>query len=87
MTTLDHHMQIAKKVMIDENTYTLQISLADTWIIVSIMQLALRHPNIGGALKIRTHELCDLFINQITTYHPEAANLLEMGFDHQHDIE
>lgn len=80
-------MEIATKVMTDDRHYPLMISLADSWILASAIQLALRHPHLGDPLKKHLRKICDQFIDQIATVHPEASDLLEMGYDERYDVE
>jgi len=61
----------------------LQISLYDVFILISQIQLALRHPQNNGCSAERARCLCDQLF---TLFSPQFREFLGLGYDPQHDI-
>lgn len=76
---------IAKKVMEDETILPVTIHIKDAWILVSGIQLATRHPGLHGPTRRWLIDIGEQFQAAIIALHPEAEDLLEMGWDQTKD--
>lgn len=77
---------IMRKVMPDERLLLLDMRIRDAWFLVSALQLASRHPEMGAAQKARMIAVGQQLQDAIVERHPEAEAVLEMGWDEQYDV-
>lgn len=61
----------------------LNIGLPDACILVSQLQLAIRHPDNPAAKTTRQH--CDAIIGQVERVSSDLANFLRLGYDKNFD--
>lgn len=80
---LDH---AAKPILSDERILPVEIHIHDAWILISGLQLALRHPGITAGLRGSLSDICGQFEGAITELYPEAAELLAQGRDPEQDV-
>ena len=57
----------------------LSIGIPDACVLVSQLQLAIRHPNNPAAATTRHH--CDAIIGQVERISQDLANFLKLGYD------
>jgi len=88
MDTLDINAQLAltASVMRDQTPLAVNISIGDTWLLISGIQLAASHPSLGQATKDELTRVGREFQRAIVDVHPEAADLLEKGWHREHDV-
>jgi hypothetical protein len=80
-------MAIGKRVMSDDTEIETTIDIKQAWILVSGLQLLCRHPGVSQAMKdIWTHTGRQLQ-EAIVTLHPDAEELLEMGWNTDFDVD
>lgn len=78
-------IRIAGNVMRDRTPIALTITIRDAWLLVSGLQLATRHPEIDPTTKTFLEALARQFQGVIVEAHPEAGELLEMGWNQNFD--
>jgi hypothetical protein len=79
-------MRITAQVMSDEQPLAVTISIKDAWLMISGLQLAARHPDLGTPLKQHLEQIGRQFQDAITERHPLAEQLLEMGWNTDFDV-
>lgn len=79
-------MEITRRVMSDENPVQFSGQIRDIWLLISVAQLATRHPEIGDHIIERVTHIAREMQKAIADRHPDAHELIEMGWDEQHDI-
>lgn len=80
-----HFMKVAGEVMADTEPLTVHITIAQAWTLIAALQLAWRHPHIEAQLKARIRDLTREFQTAIIERHPQADDLIQMGWDKRHD--
>lgn len=80
-------MKIGTRVMSDDTEIETTIDIKQAWILVNGLQLLCRHPGVSQAMKdIWTH-IGRQLQEAIVTLHPEAEELLEMGWNPDFDVD
>jgi hypothetical protein len=74
--------QIAKS----EVVITTQTSPFRLFVLLSQLQLALRHPGNTGASALIARQIAENMADILCQYVPEARELIEMGWDDAHDV-
>ncbi len=81
----DQAMQIVSDCLSDTTPLTVNITIADAWMLLSGIQLATRHPELSVYSKDRLFEAGLKFQAQVEAVHPEAHEFIEMGWDKRFD--
>lgn len=79
-------VETIRGVVADTEPLTVNIDIGTAWKIVAAVQLASRHPNITPEQILKLRAATRAFEYAITTRHPEAAALLEQGWDPRFDM-
>jgi len=74
-------MQIVRKCMTDERPLTVNITIKDAWLLISGLQLAIRHPELHGNTKDNLFSTARQFQIAIEAAHPESHELIDMGWN------
>lgn len=74
-------------LMADESPLTITMRISDAWMIVSAIQLTMRHTEVDDDLRGRLTALARKYQAALATVHPAAGELLEMGWDTKYDVE
>lgn len=77
--------EIVGKCMTDETPLTVNIMIKDAWLLVSAIQLATRHPELSVWMKDSLFNSAEKFQVAVENLHPEAHELIEMGWDKRYD--
>lgn len=77
-------IRIAGNVMSDRQPIALTITIRDAWMLISGIQLATRHPELGPTKQILI-EIARQFQGVIIQAHPESEELLEAGWNQDFD--
>lgn len=77
----------AAPIMLDESPMTVEIPISAAWVLVSMLQLASRHPGLSKAFNRQVKAIADQFHDAIAERHPDARELLEMGWNTELDEE
>jgi hypothetical protein len=80
-------MRITAAVMSDETPLAVQINIKEAWLLISALQLAIRHPGLSPVMKQTLKKIARDFQQPITQRHPETARLFEMGWHPAYDRE
>ena len=80
-------IEATRRVMSDQQTLEIHISIMQLWILVSAIQLTTRHPGLHKPLKEALIKVAHQFEDAITLIHPEATELLAAGWDPHYDVE
>ena len=80
------YMTITRQVITDESPLEVSVRIAESWILVSALQLVTRHPGLGDAMKQGVERAARQFQAAIAERHPEAGPLLEMGWNPAYDV-
>lgn len=78
-------MEITARVMSDKTPLPVVISIMQSWLLVSGLQLATRHPSLSPYMKDHLTEIARQFQDAIVAVHPEAKEPLEMGWNAEND--
>lgn len=79
--------EIGHRVMSDDTEIETVIDIKQAWVLVSGLQLLCRHPEVSEQMKtIWTHTGRQLQ-EAIVTLHPEAEELIEMGWNTDFDVD
>ena len=81
----EEFMRVVSIAMSDQTILPVHLTFADAWILVSALQLATRHPDIHEPLRDRLTDIAKTFQAAIEDVHPEATQLLNMGWDPTYD--
>lgn len=81
----DKAMQIVSNCMSDTTPLTVNITIADAWLLLSGIQLATRHPELSVYMKDSLFNSGLKFQEQVEAVHPEAHEFIEMGWDKRFD--
>jgi hypothetical protein len=81
----DDFKKVALAAMTDETALPVHITISDAWMLVSALQLSVRHPGLHQPLKDRLTEIARQFQASIAELHPEANQALEMGWSEEYD--
>lgn len=73
------------RVMQDRTPLNVHIEIRQAWLIVSVLQLAWRHPNLSEPMRASLVEIADQFQIPIVERHPDAEELLQMGWYTEND--
>lgn len=79
--------QLTAKVMSDQTVQPCTIRIRDAWIIIAALQLAERHPGLGTAFKKLLKQIGQQLTTIVTTPHPEAKSLIDMGWNAKLDVD
>lgn len=77
--------EIVRECMTDERPLTVHITIKDAWLLISAIQLACRHPELSVYMKDSLFSSAKMFQQQVEAVHPEAHELIEMGWDTRFD--
>lgn len=81
----DQALAIIGAVLTDKQPLQVNIRIQEAWLIVSAIQLASRHPGIGEAQRGALIDIAEQIAAPIIERHPDAASVIEMGWDPTHD--
>lgn len=83
----EKYLEVLQKVMSDDTTIELEIDIMQAWLLVCGLQLLTRHPEVSQQMKdIWTHTARE-FQEVILEVHPEAEELIEMGWNEDFDVD
>ena len=74
-------MKVAHKVMTDERSVLVELRISDIWMMISSLQYTILDPNIHDTTRAWFMSIALNFIGIIQDVHPEAAEVMMMGFD------
>lgn len=77
---------ITSKVLSDKRPLAVTIDMSAAWLIVTALQLTVRHPGIHEPLRQELTHIALQFQDRIIEEHPEAEHLLKAGWDTAHDV-
>lgn len=77
--------QIVRECMSDERPMEVHITVKDAWLLISALQLAVRHPELSVYMKDNLFSTARQFQTAIEAIHAEAHELLELGWDTRFD--
>ena len=80
------HQNVVAAVMSDHQPLNVHIDIMQTWLLISAIQLATRHPGLNTTTKTHLTQTGRAFQQAIVDYHPEAAELIEMGWHSEFDM-
>jgi hypothetical protein len=83
----DEFMRKALPAMQDDTPLQVEIRVSDAWFLTSAVQLATRHPDMSRAQKKRMTQIARQFEKAIAQRHPEAEEVLLMGWDERYDVD
>lgn len=78
-------IEIGSRVMADMTRLEVNIDIRSAWLLVSLLQLASRHPGISQDMDRFARQIAMQFQNSVTERHPEAAPLFQLGWNKQLD--
>jgi hypothetical protein len=78
-------MELSKRVFGDELAVPVYLTIAQVWIVVTNLQLAVIHPDLPKSSQIRLTSIAHQFESAIIVLHPNAADLLDAGWDRKQD--
>jgi hypothetical protein len=81
------YIEITRKVMSDKTPLQVDIDIVSAWLLVSGLQLTVKHPGISIHLKKQLTRIARAFQARIVEHHPEAEELLEMGWNENFDVD
>lgn len=81
------HWEVTERVMLDKTPLTVDIDIQSAWMLVSALQLTTRHPEISDVMKGILTKIARQFQGRIVETHPEAEELLEMGWNEAYDVD
>lgn len=81
----DEFRGAAIPAMTDETILPVNITISDAWMIVSALQLTVRHPDLHEPLRNRLTDIAHQFQSKIAELHPEADEALNMGWSEEYD--
>lgn len=83
----EKYVEITQKVMSDKTPLQVDIDIMSAWLLVSGLQLTVKHPAVSDIVKSELTEIAHQFQARIVEAHPEAEELLDMGWDEQFDVD
>lgn len=85
---INQHFESIKKALLQNRhiTYGVHVDIATLFLLIAQIQLALRHPANTGAAADETRALTIRLIDLIRKDQPEAAAVLDMGWEPSLDI-
>lgn len=79
-------MAIVANVMSDQRPLQVTIDIKAAWLLISGLQLVTRHSGIGEQLRQELTHIALQFQDRIIDEYPEAAPLLQAGWDPAQDV-
>lgn len=73
--------------MSDKTPLQVDIDIMSAWLLISGLQLAVKHPGISVHMKKHLTRIGRAFQARIVEHHPEAEELLEMGWNSEFDVD
>lgn len=83
----EEFIQQVAHIMSDETPLDLKIRIRELWLVISALQLANRHPGISQFMTDALEYIARQFQDIIEDHHPEACQLIEMGWHSEHDVD
>lgn len=80
-------MEKVSKVLTDKTAVLVSTQIGQLWLMISTMQLATRHPGMAKAMRAEIEQIGRQLSRAIVEMHPEVADILEMGWQPEHDVE
>lgn len=77
-------LSTAEMLRFRDQKILLNIALPDACILVSQLQLAIRHPENPAKGSARSY--CEAIITQVERLNKDLADFLRLGFDPEHDV-
>lgn len=75
------HKQFMTEVLSDERPIIVETDIKSSWLMISYIQLAYRHPGVSREMKERIRMLMQPFEDAIVSQHPEAKRVLADGWN------
>lgn len=82
----ERHFRTVEKVMTDKRPFAVQSSVADVWMMISALQFCTRVDHLAPQTREWFERIARGLVHVIAATHPTAVELVEMGFDPQHDV-
>ena len=79
-------MEQTRRVMSDNTPLPVTINIQEAWLLISGLQLASRHPGISPYMKSALENIGRQFQQAIVERHPQAAELIEFGWNPEMDV-
>jgi hypothetical protein len=80
-------MEITAKMMSDKTPLPVTIDIMQAWLLISGLQLACRHPEMDDKMRKALTHTARQFQAAIVAVHPEADELINMGWDTSFDVD
>jgi hypothetical protein len=80
-------MAITQRVMSDKTPLDIRINILELWVLISLLQLTTRHPDLPEQMKQFAIHHGRQFQKAIATAHPEANQVIEMGWNTRFDVD
>lgn len=77
--------KVLAKAMSDERPLSFSMTIGQAWMLVSAVQLTLRHPGISADMAQPLEDLARQFQGSVIEIHPEAAGIIERGWNPEFD--
>lgn len=78
--------EVAHQVMTDRQPLAVSITIAECWLLISGLQLCNRHPELSPIMRRQLEQIGRQFQQAIVDTHPDATELIEMGWNAEFDI-
>lgn len=75
------YMQITAECLSDERPIEVETDIRRVWLMISLIQLAYRHPGMTRDMRKRAREIMQPFEDAIISQHPEAKKVLADGWN------
>jgi hypothetical protein len=80
-------MEITKRVMSDKSPLDIRINIMELWVLISLLQLVTRDPELSEMMKQFATHHGKQFQKVIADTHPEANQVIELGWNTRFDVE
>jgi hypothetical protein len=81
----EQDLKITEQVMSDKTKLDYQPTVGEAWLILSAIQFATRVPALNGSMIMILEKVGRKYQRRIEALHPEAAQILEAGWDPEKD--
>ncbi|GEM_PF-2522008 len=87
MKSEEQFLEEAKKIMQDDAPMPMVSTVRDLWLVISGVQVACRHPQMSSYVLNNLQRITQEWIDSIAEHHPDAKELMEMGWQTEHDVD
>lgn len=79
-------LEVMKDLMRTKAKITMSLSVYDAWTLLSLVQLATRHPEVKVYIKRRARAFTTQILTQFHELSPQAAEIALLGWDESYDV-